>query len=371
MPSAPTWLEVDLSAIRHNLRQLAALAAPAGVVAVVKANAYGHGAVPVSRAAVEAGAAWLAVARVDEGLALRAGGLEAPVLVLGYTPPALAPEAIAHDLTLAAFDLDSAAAYAAAARAQGRTAAVHVKVDSGMGRLGVLPGEVLALFRALAALDGLRVQGAFTHFAASDVADPSFTLRQLAAYDQVLAALASAGLRPPLVHAANSAAAFTQPAARYDLIRSGIALYGLDPSDDVPCPPGFRPALTWKACVAQVKSLPAGHGVSYGPEYVTAAPETVAILPVGYADGYRRVPKNVNSVLIGGQRAPVRGRVCMDQIVVSVNAIPGVRAGDEAVLLGSQGNERIGAEELGRRWGTINYDVVSGIMERVGREYKD
>jgi alanine racemase len=369
MPSSPTWLEIDLSAIRHNLRQLQALAGPAGVVAVVKANAYGHGAVPVSRAALQAGAAWLAVARVDEGLALRAAGLGAPVLVLGYTPPALAPEGIAAGLTLAAFDAETAAAYAAAARAQGRTAAVHVKIDSGMGRLGVLPAEALALFRALAALDGLRVEGVFTHFAASDVADPAFTRQQIAAFDGVLTALTAAGLRPPLVHASNSAGLFGFPAARYDLVRAGIALYGLDPSSDVPCRPGFRPALAWKASVAQIKTLPAGHGISYGPEYTTTAPETVAVLPVGYADGYRRVPKNVNEVLIGGRRAPVRGRVCMDQIVVSLDGIDGVRAGDEAVLLGSQGHERLSAEELARRWGTINYDVVSGVMARVGREY--
>jgi alanine racemase len=362
-----TWVETNLGAIRHNQRQLVALAGGAAVMAVVKANAYGHGAVGVARAALEAGAAWLGVARAGEGLALRAAGLSGPILVLGYTPPALAPETLGQDLTLAVFDADAAAAYAAAGRAAGRPARVHVKLDSGMGRLGVLPANALDFIRALHNLDGLAVDGLFTHFAASDLADQASTLAQMAALDGVLGALSAAGLRPPCVHAANSAAVVRQPNARYDLVRSGIMLYGLDPSDDVPCPPGFQPALTWKTVVAQVKTLPAGHGVSYGPEYVTPAPETVAVLPVGYADGYRRVPKNVNGVLVGGRRAPVRGRVCMDQCVVGLSHVPGVRVGDEVVLIGRQGAEHLPAEEVAQRWGTINYDVTSGIMARVER----
>jgi alanine racemase len=371
MPTTPTWLEIDLFAIRNNARRLAALAGEAQVMAVVKANAYGHGAVPVAQAALQAGARWLGVARVDEGLALRAAGLSTPVLVLGYTPPAQAAEAIAAGLALTVFDAETAAAYAAAARAQGRAAAVHVKVDSGMGRLGVLPGEAPALFQALRGLAGLSVEGVFTHFAAADSTDPAFTRRQIAAFSGVLAALEAAGLRPPLTHAANSAGTLAYPEARYTLVRCGIALYGLDPSSAVPCPPEFIPALTWKTCVAQVKTLPAGHGVSYGPAYVTPAPERVAVLPVGYADGYRRVPAPGahHEVLIGGQRAPVRGRVCMDQIVVGVDHLPAVRPGDEVVLLGAQGSECISAEELAHRWGTINYEVTSGVMGRVERTY--
>jgi len=364
-----TWVETDLGAIRHNLRQLLALAGGAAVMAVVKANAYGHGAEGVARAALQAGAAWLGVARAGEGLALRAAGLAAPTLVLGYTPPALAAEAVGQDLTLAVFDADTALAYAAAGRAAGRPARVHVKLDSGMGRLGVLPPAALDFVRFLHNLEGLAVDGLFTHFAASDLADQAMTDNQISALDSVLGLLSAAGLRPPCVHAANSAAVVRQPNARYDLVRSGIMLYGLDPSDEVPCPPGFRPALTWKTVVAQVKTLPAGHGVSYGPEYITTGIETFAVLPVGYADGYRRVPKNVNSVLIGGQRAPVRGRVCMDQCVAGVSHLPGVRVGDEVVLLGRQGAEHLPAEEVARRWGTINYDVTSGIMARVERVF--
>ena len=172
------------------------------------------------------------------------------------------------------------------------------------------------------------------------------------------------------MHAANTAGVIEYPSARYDLVRSGIAIYGLDPSDDVPCPPGFIPALTWKARVIQVKTLPPGHGVSYGAEYVTTTTETVAVAAAGYADGFQRVPKGANEVLVGGQRRPVRGRVCMDQVVVGVDDVPGVRVGDEVVLLGRQGEETISASDVARRWGTINYDVVSGIMARVERVYR-
>jgi alanine racemase len=364
-----TWVEIDLAAIRRNLRRLIELAAGAAMMAVVKANAYGHGAVPVARAAAEAGATWLAVARPGEALELRAAGLALPILVMGYTPPEQAADAIGADLTLAVFDLETAAAYAALARSLGRRARVHLKLDTGMGRLGVMALDALPFVRGLHALDGLEIDGLFTHLAGSDLADQSSTLAQLARFDSAIATLAAAGLRPPRVHAANSAGLLRQPAARYDLVRTGIALYGLDPSGDAPCPPGFTPALTWKARVVQVKALPPGHGVSYAAEYVTSDSERVAVVPVGYADGYRRVPRAVNEVLVGGRRAPVRGRVCMDQLVIGVSHVPDLKLGDEVVLLGRQGDEHISAEDLARRWGTINYDVTSGIMARVERVY--
>ncbi len=368
-----TWTEIDLDAIRHNLRRMQAITGT-NVMAVVKANAYGHGALAVARAAAQAGAAWLGVARPAEGLELRAAGLELPILVLGATPPEGAAEAIQSDLSLTVFDLDLARAYAAAAHRLGRAARLHLKIDTGMGRLGARPGQALELMRAVTALEGAELQGIFTHYANADLLTspgggegqiPSHD--QLARFQSVLSALLAEDLRPPLVHTANSAAALTMPGARYDLVRVGIALYGLNPSPSVPCPPGFRPALQWKAAVAQVKTLPPGHGISYGSEYTTTEKETVAVVPVGYADGYRRVPKNVNEVLIRGRRAPVRGRVCMDQIVVGVSHIAGARPGDEVVLLGPQGADAITADDLAHRWGTINYDITSGIMARVPR----
>lgn len=372
-----TWVEVDLTAIQNNVRRMRALT-NTRVMAVVKANAYGHGAEAVARAAASAGADWFGVARASEGLALRAGGdapsrvSTTPILVLGYTPPDLATEAIGADLTLTVFDIEAAKTYAASARALGRRARVHIKVDTGMGRLGVLPEDAAAFVWAVRALEDVEVEGIFTHFAGADLTDQTSARRQLARFETVLAALNDNGLRAhgaPLVHAANSAAAIALPAARYDVVRTGIALYGLHPSAEVLCPPDFVPALSWKALVAQVKTLPPGHGISYGSEYVTTETEIVAMIPVGYADGFRRVPKNVNEVLIHGQRAKVRGRVCMDQIIAGVSHIPNVRAGDEVVLVGRQGDETMSAEEVARRWGTINYDVTSGIMARVPRVY--
>jgi alanine racemase len=367
--SALNWVEVELSAIRGNLKRLAAQAGDAGVMAVVKANAYGHGAAAVGAAAQAAGAAWLGVARPGEALALRAAGIGAPILVLGYTPPAMAYQAIGQNLTLAVFDPETAAAYAAAGHAMGRHARVHVKLDTGMGRLGVAAEDGPAFVRALHGMKGLEIDGLFTHFAASDTNSLASAQAQMARFEGALQAITAAGMRPRWVHAANSAAIWRLPAARYNLVRAGVALYGLDPSPEAPCPPGFSPALSWKARVVQAKTLPPGHGVSYGAEYVTPTTESVAVVPAGYADGYRRAPKSANEVLIGGRRAPVRGRVCMDQVIVGVNDVPGVRVGDEVVLLGGQGAERITAEDLARRWGTINYDVVSGIMARVERNY--
>lgn len=374
-----TWAEIDLAAIQNNVRRMKALTGTR-VMAMVKANAYGHGLVPVAQAAAAAGADWLGVARVDEGAALRAAGLALPILVTGYTPPALAAEAIGHELTLTVFDVETARAYAAQARALNRPARVHFKVDTGLGRLGVLPEDAPALYRAISSLDGLEADGVFTHFARADEIpdipplpslpdDPSLppdAASQLARFAAVLEAL---DRRPGLVHAANSAAAIALPGARFDVVRMGIALYGLNPSATVPCPPGFQPALTWKALVMQVKALPAGHGVGYGHHYVTGRPETVAVVSVGYADGYRRV-LDVNEVLIRGRRAPVRGRVSMDQIVVGVSHIPDVQSGDEAVLIGQQGEARLTADDLARKWGTINYDVTTGIMARVARVYR-
>ncbi|MDW8328329.1 MAG: alanine racemase [Anaerolineales bacterium] len=364
-----TWAEIDLSAIQHNLRRMKALAG-VRVMAVVKANAYGHGAVEVSRAAALAGADWLGVARVEEGMALRQAGLALPILVMGYTPPAVSAEAIGHDLTLTVFDAESAQAYAATARALNRTARVHVKVDTGMGRLGVLPEDAPEFIGSVRRLEGLQVEGCYTHFANADMLDgpqpPPLSARaQLARFNAVLQALP---LRPSLLHACNSAGALTIPEARLDLVRVGIALYGLNPSAEVPCPPDFRPALSWKARVTQVKLLPPGHGVSYGHEYITTEAETVAAVSVGYADGYRRAPR-VNEVLIRGRRAPVRGRVCMDQIIVGVSHIPGVQPGDEVTLIGVQGEARLTADDLARKWGTINYEVTCGIAARVPRVF--
>ena len=366
-----TWAEVDLAAIQNNLRQMKALTG-VRVMAMVKANAYGHGLAAVARAAERAGADWLGVVSVAEGLALRSAGVAAPILVLGYTPPPLVAVALGGNLALTVFDWDVAQACSAAGRASGCPARLHVKVDTGMGRLGVAPAEVPAFVSAVGALAEVQVEGILTHFARADEADDTYTQRQLAQFEEVLQTLIARGQRPPLVHAANSAAAIALPSARYDLVRMGIALYGLAPSADVPCPPEFIPALSWKTIITQVKTLPPGSAISYGGEYVTTGFETLATVAVGYGDGFRRRPRGshyTDEVLIHGRRAPVRGRICMDQMVVSVNDVPQARVGDEVVLIGRQGAAGISADEVAQRWGTINYEVTTGIAARVTRLY--
>ena len=364
LPARPTYCVIDLAAIQHNYRRMKEMANTM-VMAVVKANAYGHGALAVAQAATAAGADWLGVAVANEGLELRRAGVTANILVLGYTSPNLASEAIENDLSLTVYDLEVARSYAATARALNKWARVQVKVDTGMSRLGVAWAEAATLVKTVELMAGVRVEGLFTHFATADEADQTFAWEQLNRFRQVVA---TAG-ESKLIHAANSAAALTLPEARFDLVRMGIALYGLSPSADARVPPDFVPALKWKSTVSQVKTLPPGTRVSYGGEYVTQGSETIAVIPVGYGDGFRRTPKNVAQVLVGGQRVPVVGRVCMDQIMANVSEVASVKLGDEVVLIGDQGAAQITAEEAATWWGTINYDVVTGIMARVPRVY--
>jgi alanine racemase len=370
-PDRPTWLEVDLSAIGRNTQRIKALVGPdVQVLVSLKADAYGHGALRVARTVLHNGASWLGVATVSEAQPLRAAGVAAPILVFGYTPAWQAREAVHLDLRATIYALDLARALDRAARDLGRPARVHVKIDTGMARLGLRSEDVPGIVRfveALHQLDGLLVEGIFTHFATADSADQTYARRQLERFERVLAALDAAGLRPPLVHAANSAAMLTLPEARYDMVRPGIAVYGLAPSPEVRLPEGFQPALAFKTQVAQVKEIPAGEGISYGATYVTERPTRIAVLPVGYADGFRRAPANWGEVLVRGQRAPLIGRVCMDQCMVDVTHIPGVRLGDEVVLIGRQGSEELTAEAVAERLGTIAYEVTAELLARVPR----
>lgn len=361
-----TWLEIDLSAIRQNVGELCRISGVT-VMAVVKANGYGHGMVEVGQAALQGGAGWLAVARIEEALVLRSAGIRQPILVLGYTAAERSGEAALNDIRLAVFDAELAAAYSAEALRLGTQLRVHAKFDSGMGRLGVFPEDGLPFMRALAQLPGLAVEGAFTHFARADEPEADTTDWQLGRFARLVEQLQQVELRPPLVHAANSAAALYYPAARFDMVRSGIAIYGLDPSDEASLPFSFRPALTWKARLTGVKVLPPQHGVGYAYRYVTRAAERIGTVAVGYADGLRR--RVGNFALVRGQRVPLAGGVCMDQIMLQLDGVPEACAGDEVILIGRQGSAVIRAEDWGREWNTVNYDVVCGLQARVPRIY--
>jgi alanine racemase len=274
---------------------------------------------------------------------------------------------VRHNIVSTVYSADVAQALARAGRDLGKKAAVHVKVDTGMGRLGVMPAEVTALMQHLHGLSGLDVQGLFSHLAASDDEDPTYTDIQLARFREVVEALAGEGLLPRVVHVANSAATLKRPDSHWNMVRVGIILYGLAPSAAMPLPDGYRPAMAFKCQVAQVKDLPAGSCVGYGCTFTAASPMRIAVIPVGYADGFRRAPRNWGHVLVRGQRAPLVGRVCMDQTMVDVTHIAGVRQGDEVVLIGSQGDESLTAEDVAEQLGTINYEVVSEILARVPR----
>jgi len=361
-----TWLEIDLAAIRQNVSELRRISA-VPVMAIVKANGYGHGMQEAGRAALQGGASWLGVARIEEALGLRAAGITQPILVLGYTAAQRSAEALEQDIRLAVFDVDLAAAYASEAARLGRRLRVHAKIDSGMGRLGVFPEQGMAFVRRLMELPGLELEGLFTHFARADEPEAETTDWQLQRFQTLLSELEHAGLRPALVHAANSAAALYYPAARFDMVRSGIAIYGLDPSAEAPLPETFCPALTWKARLTGVKILPPRHGVGYAYRYTTRAEERIGTVAVGYADGLRR--RLGNFALVHGQPVPLAGGVCMDQIMLQLDEIPTASAGDEVVLIGRQGQAVIRAEDLGREWNTVNYDVVCGLQARVPRIY--
>lgn len=337
-------------------------------MAVVKSNGYGHGAVQVARASLNAGASWCGVARAEEAFELRHAGLDCSILLLGYTPKMQLDEAIAREISLTIWNIVQLNQAAQAVERVGKPARVHLKIDTGMSRVGVQPEEAIHIARAIASHPAIHFEGIFTHFAIADEPDQQVSAGQEFRFREVLHSLAVEGIRPQLIHAANSATALFRPSAYFDMVRAGISLYGLNPSTQCSLPPAFRAALTWKAVLSQVKVLPPGRGISYGHTYTTQAHERIGTVPAGYADGLRRTIGN--QVLIRGKRVPVIGRVCMDQVMVQLDSVPEAQEGDEVVLIGEQGEEAITAEEIAQRWGTINYEVVCGIGGRVPRIYK-
>jgi alanine racemase len=366
-PVRPSWVEVDLDAISGNVRALKNMVGyNVALMAVVKADAYGHGAVSVSRTALLNGAEYLAVGSMYEALELREAGIEAPILVMNYTPVSAVRQAIRQNITLTLYDLDMARAYDRAARELRGKLHVHVKVDTGMGRLGILASEAVALFRHLVNLHQLDLEGIYTHFSSADE-DPEYTAGQARTFRDVLKPLRASGFNFAYIHAANSAATLSMKDTHFNMVRVGIAMYGQSPSQKVRVPREFRPALTWKTVVAQVKTLPSGHPVGYGNTYFTSGEERIAVLPIGYADGFRRAPKNWGDVLVHGRRAPIVGRVSMEKTTINVTHIPDVTIGDEVVLLGRQGDEEITADEVAGQLGTISYEVLTTILPRAPR----
>jgi alanine racemase len=365
-----TYALIDLDCIAANIRALQAhVGDGVGICAVVKANAYGHGAAQVAQAAINSGAARLAIGRTYEGIELRRAGITAPILNLCYTLPGEADQIVANDLGATVNTVEGAQALSGRASALGKTAVAHLKVDTGMGRYGQLPGEALAFVEQVSRLPNLMWEGIFTHLSTADEADKTYAGAQLRAFGEVLAALEQAGHTFAVRHAANSAATLDLREAHFDMVRTGLSVYGLYPSREVSRDVVLRPALSLISHLARVRWLPAGSPIGYGRTFTTLTDTRVGLVPVGYGDGYYRALSNRAHVLVDGRPARVIGRVCMDQLMVNASGINAATQDAQVVIIGQQGDAGVTVEQIAGWAGTINYEVLTGLSQRIPRVY--
>ncbi len=363
-----TYAVINLDNLAYNARSIKELVGEGVCLyGVVKANAYGHGAVPCARVLLENGADRLAVARVDEGIELRHAGIEAPILVLNYALPTEAQRMVDNNLIPTINTLTFAEAFNEAAVG---SALYHVKIDTGMGRYGQLPGEIVGFLQSLQHFGSIELEGIYTHFATADEADHTYTQQQLRVFNQAREEIIQAGIQVEQWHTANSGGSLAHAASYHNAVRPGVTLYGLPPSNEVVWPVDLRPVLSLHSHVARVRTLPAGSSIGYGRTFIAQEPITVALVPIGYGDGYRRALSNKGHVLIDGQRAPIVGRVSMDQTIVDVSHIDGVEVDDPVILIGVQGDETISADDVARLLQTINYEVTTSLLPRVTRIYQ-
>lgn len=375
---------IDLDAIQANIQNLKQMTHPAAkFMAVVKANGYGHGAVNVAKKALESGAHWLGVARLSEAVELRENGIDAPILVFGYIHPQQLDRVLDLDLVVTVYGFAMAKELSYGARALNKTIKTHLKVDTGMGRVGLIiektdkdlaqkkaPNHALKEIEKIVKLPCIDLKGIYTHFAAADSQDKTYTRRQIDSFASLVDGLKKKGVEFELCHAANSAGIMEFPGSHFDMVRAGISIYGLYPSCEVDqSKVKLVPAMTLTSIVTSVRKVPKGFFVSYGMTHETQRATRLASVPIGYGDGFSRQFSSRGIVLVNGQRAPVVGRVCMDQTLIDVGHIPGVNPGDEVVLMGSQGKETLGADELANKINTINYEIVSALTSRVKRIY--
>jgi len=365
----PTVAEINLGAIATNIRRIVERVRPAAVMAVVKADGYGHGAIPVARCALQAGATHLGVAILEEAIELRAAKIDAPILVFGGFFENQIDEFLAHDVQATVYDLSLAEKLSRRVETSGRRARVHVKVDTGMGRVGLSMEETSEVFARISSLPGLDVVGLYTHLATSDERDKSYAQIQLQRFRGVIASIENK--KPDLlIHAANSGAVLDLPESYFNLVRPGVMIYGYYPSQETSESIPLEPAMTLRSEIIFVKHVPAGASISYGRLFTTTKPTTIATLPIGYADGISRRLSNNLEVLVRGKRCPLVGRVCMDQIMIDLGDMADVKVGEEVVLLGKQGSEEISIYEWCERLETIPYEVTCGISKRVRRVHK-
>ncbi|MGB5157043.1 alanine racemase [Desulfobacterium sp. N47] len=378
------WAEIDLKAIAHNLSELRRIINPdSRLMAVVKANAYGHGSVEVARCALDNGAEYLGVARIEEAMLLRKNNIDAPILIFGFTQPDSYENILKYNLVQTVCSYAFAESLSSFAISKNQKIKVHIKIDTGMGRIGVLPDcfrnynkngikpvSALAEVESIASLSGIEAEGIYTHFSMADSYDKSFTTKQFEIFMEFISNLKLKGIEFKLKHAANSAAIIDIPKTHLDMVRAGISMYGLYPSEEVNKDRvSLLPAMSLKAIVTQVKNVSCGFNVSYGATYKTTAPTTIATVPVGYADGYSRLLSSRGHMLVHGQKAPIAGRVCMDLTMLDVGSITEVKQGDEVVVFGKQNGSCVTVDEIATLINTINYEIVTLISERVKRVY--
>lgn len=366
MPSRAAWVEIDLGAIAHNYKEIRRYTRKdAKLCAVVKADAYGHGAIAVARKAIAAGAEYLAVATISEALKLREAGFTAPLLILGLTKPDSSFDIVDADLTQTVCRLDLVQALSAEAVTQGKRVKVHLAIDTGLGRIGVHPSEAASFAKEIAALPGIEIEGIFSHFAIADIEDKTFSWEQIRLFQEAYESIEAAGIHIPIRHIAESAAILDLPDVHFDMVRAGILQYGLWPSDEVTRPLNLRPAMKFCARIVYIKTIPPGTSIGYGRNFIAERESRIATISVGYADGYLRVYAG-GYVEVRGKRAPIAGRICMDQCMIDITDIPDAKLGDIVTLFGS---ETLTADDLARWANTISYEVLCLVSKHVSRIY--
>ncbi|MDP4088995.1 MAG: alanine racemase [Bacillota bacterium] len=367
----PLWAEVNLDNIAHNMREIRRIAASKDIIAVIKADAYGHGALEVAPVLIENGATRLAVAVVTEALELRRVVENAPIMILGYTPVEFVEELIDNDIEITAYSCDYVEAVSKEAEKYGKKVRIHIAVDTGMGRIGFLPDEnsINDVYK-ISKLPNIIIESIFSHFSTSDEKDKGYTICQFQKFNWFCNKLEDLGIKVNLRHIANSGAIIDMPEVHMDGVRPGILLYGYYPSDDVDKSRiNLKPAMSLKASVINVKKLPAGEYISYGRTYKTEGESIIATLPIGYADGYTRLLFNKGKVIVKGRFAPIVGRICMDMCMVDVTDIEGVKIGDEAIIMGEENGIKYNADDIASHIGTINYEILCAISKRVPRVF--
>ncbi|ERK29177.1 alanine racemase [Clostridium intestinale] len=367
----PVWAEVDLGCIEHNVKQIKSLCENKKIYGVVKADAYGHGALDIVQVLLKSGVTDLAVALITEALEIIKSGINVPILILGFTPLTFAEDILNNNIEQTVYDLEYAKKLSEIAQEKNKTAKIHIAVDTGMGRIGFLPNEKgMEAVRQISKLPNINIEGIFTHFSTADEADKTYSLEQLAKFNKFVDDLENEGIKINIKHASNSAGIMDLPEAHFNAVRPGIIMYGYYPSNEVIKERlDLKPALTLKTSVVHVKTLPKDMYISYGRKYKTDKERVIATLPIGYADGYTRALSNKGKVIVNGKLASIVGAVCMDQCMIDVTDVGTVKVGDEVILLGEHGNTRFNADDLAELLDTINYEIICMIGRRVPRVY--